>query len=204
MREVWEMPCHCMFPDASRRPPPLTAATRLQSFKPITVERPRVLLPLVNTPLIDYTLEWLAGSGVEEVGAGGWGGGARGAGGNTAAPCWWCCCCRCCWCCCCRCCCGGVLLVVLLPLLLLRGVAGSDGCAIVDTARSAAGCAATAVCSPVVWRLLVQALSVVTLRCCGLDAGCRGHCAHVCTRRCMWCAVPTLTRWRHTSRRGAG
>eukprot|EP00887_Chlorella_sp_A99_P001611 scaffold8.g1611.t1 len=37
------------------------------SFRPITVERPRALLPLVNTPLIDYTLEWLANNGVEEV-----------------------------------------------------------------------------------------------------------------------------------------
>ena len=131
MREVWEMPCHCMFPDASRRPPPLTAATRLQSFKPITVERPRVLLPLVNTPLIDYTLEWLAGSGVEEVGAGGWGGesaaladtllhraggaaaaaaaGAAAAAAAAAGCCWWCCC---------RFCCCGVLLVAMAAQLL--------------------------------------------------------------------------------------
>lgn len=53
------------------RAPPLTAIlladSFTQSFRPITVERPRALLPLVNTPLIDYTLEWLANNGVEEV-----------------------------------------------------------------------------------------------------------------------------------------
>ena len=27
-----------------------------------------MLLPLVNVPMMDYTLEWLAASGVEEVG----------------------------------------------------------------------------------------------------------------------------------------
>lgn len=39
----------------------------LQRFRPITVERPNVLLPLVNAPLLDYTLEWLASNEVEEV-----------------------------------------------------------------------------------------------------------------------------------------
>jgi translation initiation factor eIF-2B subunit epsilon len=39
----------------------------LQRFRPITVERPNVLLPLVNAPLLDYTLEWLASNDVEEV-----------------------------------------------------------------------------------------------------------------------------------------
>ncbi|KAK9841354.1 hypothetical protein WJX74_004422 [Apatococcus lobatus] len=37
------------------------------SFRPVTLERPKVLIPLVNTPLIDYTLEWLASNNVEEV-----------------------------------------------------------------------------------------------------------------------------------------
>lgn len=40
---------------------------RPQRFRPITVERPKVLLPLVNAPLIEYTLEWLALNKVEEV-----------------------------------------------------------------------------------------------------------------------------------------
>lgn len=36
-------------------------------FSPFTLERPRCLLPLANTPLIEYTLEFLANAGVEEV-----------------------------------------------------------------------------------------------------------------------------------------
>ncbi|KAI3451486.1 hypothetical protein Pfo_008151 [Paulownia fortunei] len=36
-------------------------------FRPITLERPKVLLPLVNVPMIDYTLAWLESAGVEEV-----------------------------------------------------------------------------------------------------------------------------------------
>ena len=36
-------------------------------FLPLTIEKPRALLPLVNRPLIDYTVEFLAVSGVEEV-----------------------------------------------------------------------------------------------------------------------------------------
>jgi dTDP-glucose pyrophosphorylase len=39
----------------------------LQRFRPITVEKPKVLLPLVNAPLLEYTLEWLALNQVEEV-----------------------------------------------------------------------------------------------------------------------------------------
>jgi translation initiation factor eIF-2B subunit epsilon len=38
-----------------------------QSFRPLTVERPKVLLPLVGVPLIEYTLEWLVSSGITEV-----------------------------------------------------------------------------------------------------------------------------------------
>lgn len=38
-----------------------------QRFRPITVEKPKVLLPLVNAPLLEYTLEWLALNKVEEV-----------------------------------------------------------------------------------------------------------------------------------------
>ncbi|KAF2012279.1 heat shock transcription factor 2 [Aaosphaeria arxii CBS 175.79] len=36
-------------------------------FSPFTLERPRCLLPLANTPLIEYTFEFLANGGVEEV-----------------------------------------------------------------------------------------------------------------------------------------
>ncbi|KAI9676897.1 MAG: hypothetical protein M1817_006736 [Caeruleum heppii] len=36
-------------------------------FQPFTLERPRCLLPLVNTPIIEYTLEFLANAGVEEI-----------------------------------------------------------------------------------------------------------------------------------------
>ena len=36
-------------------------------FLPITVEQPRALLPLVNRPLIDYTVEFLAVAGVHEI-----------------------------------------------------------------------------------------------------------------------------------------
>lgn len=38
-----------------------------QRFRPMTVEKPKVLLPLVNVPLINYTLEWLIASGVDEI-----------------------------------------------------------------------------------------------------------------------------------------
>ena len=36
-------------------------------FLPITVEQPRALLPLVNTPLINYSLELLVANGVKEI-----------------------------------------------------------------------------------------------------------------------------------------
>lgn len=45
----------------------LLADSFAQKFRPITLERPKVLLPLINIPMIDYTLEWLASAGVEEV-----------------------------------------------------------------------------------------------------------------------------------------
>ena len=50
----------------------LTASSRCrlhceQRFRPISVERPKVLMPLVNVPMLDYTLEWLSSAGVEEV-----------------------------------------------------------------------------------------------------------------------------------------
>lgn len=37
------------------------------SFRPITSDQPKVLLPLVNAPMLEYTLEFLSQSGVEEV-----------------------------------------------------------------------------------------------------------------------------------------
>ncbi|PSS24876.1 Translation initiation factor eIF-2B subunit epsilon like [Actinidia chinensis var. chinensis] len=45
----------------------LLADSFAQKFRPITLERPKVLLPLVNIPMIDYTLAWLESAGVEEV-----------------------------------------------------------------------------------------------------------------------------------------
>ena len=38
------------------------------TFRPITLECPKVLLPLVNVPMLDYTIEFLTQNGVEEVG----------------------------------------------------------------------------------------------------------------------------------------
>ena len=45
----------------------VTVSLLWQMFRPLTVERPKALLPLVNVPMITYTLEWLVASGVEEV-----------------------------------------------------------------------------------------------------------------------------------------
>ncbi|PNS21681.1 hypothetical protein CAC42_1535 [Sphaceloma murrayae] len=62
--------------DAKRSEPeeveePLQAVVLCDSFEtrfyPLTLERPRCLLPLANTPLIEYTLAFLAASGVQEV-----------------------------------------------------------------------------------------------------------------------------------------
>ncbi|WBW73531.1 translation initiation factor eIF2B epsilon subunit [Schizosaccharomyces osmophilus] len=36
-------------------------------FRPLTLDKPRCLLPLANTPLIEYTFEFLALAGVQEV-----------------------------------------------------------------------------------------------------------------------------------------
>lgn len=45
----------------------LLADSFSKSFRPITAEGPKVLLPLVNVPMIEYTIEFLAQNGVEEV-----------------------------------------------------------------------------------------------------------------------------------------
>ncbi|CAK9143098.1 unnamed protein product [Ilex paraguariensis] len=45
----------------------LLADSFATKFRPITLECPKVLLPLVNVPMIDYTLAWLESAGVEEV-----------------------------------------------------------------------------------------------------------------------------------------
>ncbi|KAI9186794.1 hypothetical protein LWI28_020940 [Acer negundo] len=45
----------------------LLADSFATKFRPITLERPKVLLPLVNVPMINYTLAWLESAGVEEV-----------------------------------------------------------------------------------------------------------------------------------------
>ncbi|KAL1557512.1 translation initiation factor eIF-2B subunit epsilon-like isoform X3 [Salvia divinorum] len=53
------------------REPPLQAILLADSFaalfRPVTLERPKVLLPLVNAPMIEYTLSWLEFAGVGEV-----------------------------------------------------------------------------------------------------------------------------------------
>jgi len=38
-------------------------------LRPITWENPKVLVPLVNVPMLDYTIEFLSQNGVEEVSA---------------------------------------------------------------------------------------------------------------------------------------
>ncbi|KAL7688966.1 putative W2 domain, nucleotidyl transferase domain, MIF4G-like domain superfamily [Plasmopara halstedii] len=38
-----------------------------ETFRPITLELPKVLLPLANVPMLEYSLEFLAASGVQEV-----------------------------------------------------------------------------------------------------------------------------------------
>ncbi len=43
------------------------ADTFNERFMPLTLDRPRCLLPLVNVPIIEYTFEFLAISGVQEV-----------------------------------------------------------------------------------------------------------------------------------------
>jgi hypothetical protein len=45
----------------------LLADSFSKSFRPISSEIPKVLLPLVNVPMIEYTMEFLAQNGVEEV-----------------------------------------------------------------------------------------------------------------------------------------
>jgi len=45
----------------------LLADSFFKAFGPITHTAPKVLLPLVNVPMLDYTLEFLISSGVEEV-----------------------------------------------------------------------------------------------------------------------------------------
>ena len=37
------------------------------TFRPLTLEVPKVLLPLVNVPMLEYTLEWLASQNVDEI-----------------------------------------------------------------------------------------------------------------------------------------
>ena len=39
----------------------------LKAFRPLTLDLPKVLLPLVNVPLIEYTLEMLSANDVEEI-----------------------------------------------------------------------------------------------------------------------------------------
>ena len=45
----------------------LLADSFTKTFRPITWETPKVLLPLVNVPMLEYTIEFLAQNGVEEL-----------------------------------------------------------------------------------------------------------------------------------------
>lgn len=45
----------------------LLADSFAKTFRPITWELPKVLLPLVGVPMLDYTIEFLAQNGVEEL-----------------------------------------------------------------------------------------------------------------------------------------
>jgi translation initiation factor eIF-2B subunit epsilon len=45
----------------------LLADSFSKSFRPMTLQSPKVLLPLVNVPMIEYTVEFLARNGVGEV-----------------------------------------------------------------------------------------------------------------------------------------
>jgi translation initiation factor eIF-2B subunit epsilon len=45
----------------------LLADSFTNTFRPISLEKPKVLMPLCNIPLFDYTIEFLASAGVEEV-----------------------------------------------------------------------------------------------------------------------------------------
>jgi translation initiation factor eIF-2B subunit epsilon len=38
-----------------------------QRFRPLTLDKPRCLLPLVNIPLLEYTLECLAVSNIKDI-----------------------------------------------------------------------------------------------------------------------------------------
>ncbi|KAG6610868.1 translation initiation factor eIF-2B subunit epsilon [Phytophthora cinnamomi] len=57
--------------DDTRREVPLQAVlfadSFTETFRPITLELPKVLLPLANVPMLEYSLEFLAASGVQEV-----------------------------------------------------------------------------------------------------------------------------------------
>ena len=45
----------------------LLADTFRGKFNPITWDMPTVLLPLINIPMLEYTIEFLSQNGVEEV-----------------------------------------------------------------------------------------------------------------------------------------
>jgi hypothetical protein len=45
----------------------LLADSFKKTFRPMTYESPKALMPLVNVPMIMYTIEFLAQNGVEEV-----------------------------------------------------------------------------------------------------------------------------------------
>eukprot|EP00955_Chlamydomonas_euryale_P097408 365072-Chlamydomonas_euryale.AAC.26 len=62
--DAGSLPAHFL-PACTLTPPRL--AWFVQRFLPVTLEKPKALLPLVNVPMIEYTLHWLASNGVEEA-----------------------------------------------------------------------------------------------------------------------------------------
>jgi translation initiation factor eIF-2B subunit epsilon len=45
----------------------LMADSFANAFRPLSFDKPKALLPLINVPMIEYTLEFLACNDVEEV-----------------------------------------------------------------------------------------------------------------------------------------
>ena len=37
------------------------------NFRPVTFQQPKVLMPLVNVPMLEYTCEFLAAGGMHEI-----------------------------------------------------------------------------------------------------------------------------------------
>ena len=44
----------------------LLADSFSKTFRPITLQSPKVMLPLLNIPMLEYTIEFLLQNGIEE------------------------------------------------------------------------------------------------------------------------------------------